>query len=124
MASALLKKEITSLIECSICMKAPYQSHIYQCVNGHIICEQCRNRTLKTQSEQSLESDSTYYVSNGVQYMSLWSYPKKHKCPTCRTDDFDTIIRNTVAEKLVKYATFPCENLGCDVESKEVRNRK
>ena len=53
--------------------------------------------------------------------MSLWSHPKKHKCPTCRTDDFDTIIRNTVAEKLVKYATFPCENLGCNVESKEVR---
>ena len=122
MASSI-EKEIQSLIECSICMRVPYENNIYQCVNGHIICEECRNRTLKTQKEQSLASETTYYVSNSVQYVSLWSNPQKPKCPTCRTDDFDIIIRNTVAEKLVKYATFSCDNLGCYIELKQVKKK-
>ena len=118
------EKEITSLIECTICMRVPYENHIYQCSNGHIVCEECRNRTVKTQREQSLESESEMtYVSYGVQYGPRLHFPEKHTCPSCRVYDFNIKIRNILAEKLVKYATFPCDNLGCYMELKKVKKR-
>ena len=122
MASAL-KSEITSVIECTICMRVPFQDHIYQCSNGHVICKDCRTRTKKTQYEQSLESDTTY-VSHGVQYISrLYLSEPEYKCPTCNVNDSGMIIRNMVAEKLAKHAIFQCENLGCYVELKEVKKK-
>ena len=121
MASSL-KSEITSLIECTICMRVPFQIHIYQCSNGHIICEECRKRTVNTQHQQRLQSETTY-VSHGVLYMPRFDLPQKYRCPTCNVYDNDQIIRNTVAENLAKHAIFQCENLGCYVELKEAKKK-
>ena len=41
-----VSKELTDLIECTICLETPPQSsYIYQCENGHLYCGECRRKS-------------------------------------------------------------------------------
>ena len=38
-----LKTQLQELVECPVCLKVP-KSPIYQCKNGHVICDDCNKR--------------------------------------------------------------------------------
>ena len=44
LANFHLKNKLQNLIECPVCLKVPKSLRIYQCENGHIICEFCNDR--------------------------------------------------------------------------------
>jgi hypothetical protein len=84
--------ELSSILECPVCQSTPRSGHIYQCPNGHIVCQKC-----------------------------LDGLHKKEECPTCRAA-FKGPQRNLVAERMVEKLdlVFPCVHAdrGCRVESK------
>jgi len=73
---------VRDLLECPVCleeMKPPKK--IFQCSNGHVICELCKNN------------------------------PEVRSCPTCRVKfRGHNVVRNIVAEKLAR-STFETEEL-------------
>ena len=73
---------VRELLECPVCleeMKPPKK--VFQCSNGHVICELCKNN------------------------------PEVRSCPTCRVKfRGHNVVRNIVAEKLAR-STFEAEDL-------------
>eukprot|EP00808_Paulinella_micropora_P009501 g29655.t1 len=76
-------------LQCLVCFDLP-PSHIFQCENGHLLCEDCHNKVL----------DSA-----------------KPQCPSCRqklTRDHPT--RNRFAENVLAKLLVPCPNKGCSAQ--------
>ena len=68
---------LRSLVECPICYEVPQQKKIFQCNNGHIICESC--------------------------YRLL---PAAKKCPQGECPYSVPPTRNLQTEKLIESSTF------------------
>jgi len=71
--SGIASDRVRELLECPVCleeMRPPKK--IFQCSNGHVICELCKNN------------------------------PEVRSCPTCRLTFRGHIVRNIVAEKLAR----------------------
>eukprot|EP01134_Creolimax_fragrantissima_P005657 CFRG5657T1 len=78
---------MTSMLDCCICFTIP-EKEIYQCSNGHILCDDC-HRTL-------LASDNSV-------------------CPTCRVQMSHTNpTRNLIGEAARNEMPAECENKGCN----------
>ena len=43
--SKKLSQEIKDHLECPVCLEIPKSTKIYQCENGHIVCEQCFSKS-------------------------------------------------------------------------------
>ena len=44
--SLLFNEDLRDLIECVVCLEVPNDPPIYQCENGHILCEECYEECL------------------------------------------------------------------------------
>lgn len=85
-------------LKCPICVEVP-EAEIYQCKNGHVICNKCKDQ-----------------LTVG-------------RCPQCRVAfevDGGDLIRNRVLESLVKSVVVPCpfRHNGCsrNFSLKKIKN--
>jgi hypothetical protein len=88
-----LKKDLTDILECPVCLTVPRPSHpVYECINSHIICGDCAKRI------------------------------PGRKCPTCRVI-FSLNKRNRIAEKIIDKLSLevPCIHAerGCNHTEKK-----
>ena len=84
--------------ECPICFEIPLKK-IFQCKNGHVICEQCWLRML-----QSHDGDFGSMV-----------------CHHCRKSMNHSPIRALSLEMIIQDSVFTCKNKDCDTKLSSVR---
>ena len=80
-------KRFKNLVQCTLCFETPLaQANIYQCINGHIVCNICFEEYNRLRSSDVI----------------LESFEDRHqpRCPTCRAKEFG--IRSLVAEQILE----------------------
>ena len=84
--------------ECPTCLDIPL-GKIFQCKNGHVICEDCWLRSF-----QALNGDFESMV-----------------CHSCRRSMNHSPIRALYLETIIQDSVFTCKNEGCDTKLPSVR---
>ena len=78
-------------LECPCCFKIPNFPPLWQCKNGHLVCDDCKNCL-------------------GRMHLAMV------QCPTCRILVGDVWARNLIAEKLIKSLPNYCDIFDCGEE--------
>ena len=76
--------------ECPVCLVIPL-GKIFQCSNGHVICEECLLRMIEVQGDDLV-------------------------CHTCRRLMNHSPIRNLWMEMNIRESIIPCKSRGCDIK--------
>lgn len=110
MAESLEQKfaigSLNEQLECPVCLELPKSPPIYQCPNGHMVCNICHGKLQECpQCREPLGKNRNLFAEN----IMKWPCPfAKHGC----TDRFATNCGND-HQKKCQFREVPCPHYGC-----------